>query len=190
MSKAKRSAAPMPAGLTFDRLVLSIRGIDAELAAQAGRSVKISLTLRNWLIGCYIAEYELRGADRAQNGEKLLANLSVRLAVSGVSRAEERELRRYRQFYQSYSQIGESLTPELRKHLATSEIGQSGTVRQSLNPESGIPGKELVTKPSFSRIAELVVIHDTRNRSFIENDRFATVGSGRDEGLKQMDFHS
>jgi hypothetical protein len=46
----------------------SIRGIDAELAAQAGRAVNVSLTLRNWLIGYHIAVYELSGADRARYG--------------------------------------------------------------------------------------------------------------------------
>ena len=35
------------------------------------RAVNISLTLRNWLIGCYIAEYELNGEDRAAYGEKV-----------------------------------------------------------------------------------------------------------------------
>ena len=111
MSKVKKSAVKA-AGLTFKDLVLSIRGVDEDLAAQAGRAVNISLTLRNWLIGCYIAEYELRGADRARYGEGLLAKLSGRLMANGVSRAEERELRRYRRFYQSYPQIRESLTPE------------------------------------------------------------------------------
>src|SRR5450432_2514423 len=108
---------------SFDVLVTSIHHAHDELAAQASRAVNISLTLRNWLIGCYIAEYELRGADRAQYGQKLLAKLSVRLIGIGVSRAEERELRRYRQFYQTYPQIRESLTPELRKHLASPAIG-------------------------------------------------------------------
>jgi len=65
MSKAKKSTFPIAKGLTFEHLVVSIRGVDAELAAQACRAVNVSLTLRNWLIGCYIAEYELRGADRA-----------------------------------------------------------------------------------------------------------------------------
>src|SRR3954454_20404650 len=117
MSKGKEPTAKA-FGLTFENLVVSIRGVDQDLAAQAGRAVNISLSLRNWLIGCYIAEYELRGADRAQYGEKLLARLSSRLTENGVSRAEERELRRYRQFYQTYPQIRESLAPELIKHLA------------------------------------------------------------------------
>jgi hypothetical protein len=34
--------------------VLSIRSVDRNLAAQAGRAINLSLTLRNWLIGCYI----------------------------------------------------------------------------------------------------------------------------------------
>jgi hypothetical protein len=118
MSKAKKPNWAIAKELTFEHLVGSIRGVDAELAAQAGRAVNISLTLRNWLIGWYIAEYELRGADRAQYGEMLLANLSLQLIATGVSRTEERELRRYRQFYQTYPQIRESLTPELKKKLA------------------------------------------------------------------------
>jgi hypothetical protein len=68
MSKPKRPAVPEGVGRTFDDLLRSIRGIDAELAAQAGRAVNVSLTLPNWLIGCYIAEYELSGAERARYG--------------------------------------------------------------------------------------------------------------------------
>ena len=65
--------------------------------------------------------YELRGADRAQYGENLMAKLSARLLNSGVSRSEERDLRRYRQFYQTYPQIREALLPEL---ILLESIGQ------------------------------------------------------------------
>ena len=34
--------------LTFSRLVTSIRQIHDQMAAQAGKAVNISLTLRNW----------------------------------------------------------------------------------------------------------------------------------------------
>lgn len=81
------------------------------------RAVNTSLTLRNWLIGFHIAEYEQQGADRAQYGDKLLDRLSERLAQAGVSRAEARELRRYRQFYWTYPRIRESLSPELARTL-------------------------------------------------------------------------
>jgi len=42
----------------FEKLVGSIQQVHEDIAAQAGRAVNISLTMRNWLIGCYIAEYE------------------------------------------------------------------------------------------------------------------------------------
>ena len=167
MSRPKKPTAK-GSGLTFDNLVLSIRDVDADLAARAGRAVNISLTLRNWLIGCYIAEYELRGGDRAQYGERLLAKLSVRLLENGVSRAEERELRRYRQFYQTYPQIRESVTPELTKHLAYPANSAPDSIRESPTPESGVSGKELITGLSFTHIAELLPIEDAFKRAFYE----------------------
>jgi predicted nuclease of restriction endonuclease-like (RecB) superfamily len=128
----------------------------------------VSVTLRNWIFGCYIVEYEQCGADRARYGEKLLAKLSARLVREGVSRAEERELRRYRQFYHAYPQIREALTPESRKHLASPEIGSSGPIRESVTPESGRSGKELITRLSFTHIVELLAVADPLKRSFYE----------------------
>jgi len=43
---------------TFATLIQSISKVHQELAARAGKAINISLTLRNWLIGHYIAEYE------------------------------------------------------------------------------------------------------------------------------------
>lgn len=44
-------------------LLLQIESFDDDLVPQASRAVNISLTLRNWLIGCYIEEYERSGID-------------------------------------------------------------------------------------------------------------------------------
>ena len=65
--------------LSFERLVAAIGQAHAELAAQAARAVNTSLTLRNWLIGFHIEEYERRGVDRQLYGEKLLDRLSESL---------------------------------------------------------------------------------------------------------------
>jgi len=46
--------------------------------------VNISLTLRNWAIGCHIREYEQNGADRAEYGENLLDRLAERLDAEGT----------------------------------------------------------------------------------------------------------
>ena len=52
--------------ITFEHLVDSIHRIHTRLANQACRAVNVGLTMRNWLIGLYIDEFELRGADRAK----------------------------------------------------------------------------------------------------------------------------
>ena len=101
-------ARPSCAGLvslTFECLVESIHAIHSEAAAQASRAVNLSLTLRNWLIGSYIAEYELRGKDRAAYGEKLLDSLAAELSRLNVSNSNRRQLYRYLRFYRTYLSI-------------------------------------------------------------------------------------
>ena len=48
----------------------------------AVQAVNLRLTLRNWLIGHYIVEYEQHGSDRAQYGAKLLEQLAKDLRRS------------------------------------------------------------------------------------------------------------
>ena len=60
----------------FDRLVCNITNIQDVLQAQAAHAINTALTVRNWLIGYYIVEYEQNGEDRAQYGENLLNKLS------------------------------------------------------------------------------------------------------------------
>jgi DUF1016 N-terminal domain len=88
---AKRCPRPLAFGL-----------VHSEPAAQASRAVNVSLTLRNWLIGSYIAEYELLGKDRANYGEKLLDSLATELSVLNVSNSNRRQLYRYLRFYRTY----------------------------------------------------------------------------------------
>lgn len=110
----KKTESTKVAGqLDFNQLVAAIQYADAELSAQASRAVNISLTLRNWLIGCYIAEYELNGEDRAVYGEKVLSELSLRL--NDISNCNRRQLYRYLRFYRLYPQIVATLSPQFRK---------------------------------------------------------------------------
>ena len=100
---------------TFTSLIGAIQNIHDELAGQASRAVNVSLTLRNWLIGCYIAEYELRGADRAGYGDRLLANLAAELEKLNVSACGKRQLYQYLRFYQTYPQIVRTLSAQLER---------------------------------------------------------------------------
>jgi hypothetical protein len=100
--------------------------------------VNASLTLRNWLIGFHIEEYERRGVDRQQYGAKLLERHSELLIQKGVSRCDRRELHRYRQFYLTYPQIVETLPPQLRGHSLPQS--DAGNIRESPTPQLGIAG--------------------------------------------------
>lgn len=150
--------------IDFDALVSSIQQVHEHLAAQAGRAVNVSLTMRNWAIGCYIREYEQNGTDRAKYGENLLDDLAERLRKDDMKRVEARELRRYRQFYLVYPQIWQSVTPELPHTLIQIPVSK----RESATPESGIPGKALITRLSFTHLAELIPIDDPLKRTFYE----------------------
>jgi predicted nuclease of restriction endonuclease-like (RecB) superfamily len=100
----------------------------------------------------------------------LLERLSIRLQEQAVSRVESRELRRYRQFYQAYPQIRDSLTPELRFKLLSRSAGKSTEKRDSETPESSLPGTELISKLSFTHFVELLKCEDDTKRAFYENE--------------------
>lgn len=156
----------MVSELTFERLVDAIQKVHKHFSAQASRAVNISLTLRNWIVGLYICEYEQNGSDRARYGEYLLDKLADRLRQSGMKRVDARELRRYRQFYLTYPQIREALTPESQSMLPV--IEKPVPIRESATPELVINGKTILERLSFTHLAELIKIDDPIKRSFYE----------------------
>ena len=86
------------------------------MAAQAGRAVNICLTLRNWLIGAYIAEFELRGSDRGNYWDRLLNELAKDLGRQKISNTVQRQLYHYLAFYRTYPQIVRTV-PAQSRHL-------------------------------------------------------------------------
>jgi hypothetical protein len=88
--------------ITFESLVVAIHKLHQGCVEQAAKAINISLTLRNWLIGYHICEFEQQGVDRASYGENIIGELAGRLQDLGVKRTDMRELRRYRRFYVVY----------------------------------------------------------------------------------------
>jgi hypothetical protein len=134
--------------LTFDRLVEAIEEIHCQLSRQAKAAVNMSLTLRNWLIGAYLVEYEQGGTDRAEYGAQLVERVAERLGA--LTRTSARELRRFRSLYLTYPQIGEALTPELRRRLAS----PLQAIRVAPTPESQTlddPNKRRFYESPFTR---------------------------------------
>ena len=156
--------APELDRMDFKRLIEAIRQVHEDLAAQASRAVNVSLTLRNWLIGCYIAEYELNGADRAAYGEKVLSEPAAQL--SDISNCNRRQLYDYLRFYRTYPQIVRTLSAQLRTLLPQSLASPEKVPTPSA--QSGIPPEHLVSRMSYSMFKLLVELDDETKRTFYQ----------------------
>ena len=119
--------------MNFNTLVRVIADVHNRSKSYAARKINVALTWRNWLIGAYIFEFEQSGEDRAAYGERLVQKLAGQLQTKNVPRSDERELRRYRQFYLTYPRIRDSLSPEFEDMPRLKEKWDSAS------PESGLP---------------------------------------------------
>lgn len=167
--KDRKTKSMVKKNFTFTALVDSIRQAHKYCAGQAGKSINISLTIRNWIIGYYIEEYERAGVDRARYGDRLMDTLSDALAKQGLMRCDRRELYRYRQFYLTYPQIVEAVTPQLptvRKIALKSAQKQV----ESLPPKLINSGKYLIERISFTHFVELLEFEDPLKRAFYEHE--------------------
>ena len=99
--------------MNFDYLVTSIEQTHSHFQQQAAKAVNVSLTLRNWLIGYYIVEFEQKGEDRASYGTELLNKLALKIKIKGLVSAE---LSRCRHFYFCYPQILGSAAQEFKSY--------------------------------------------------------------------------
>lgn len=102
--------------MTFDKLVHSIQSIQNGLQQQAAHAVNLTLTVRNWLMGCYIVEFEQHGEDRAEYGAKLLKRLEEQLQTKGLT---ERRFREFRRLYLVYPQLGKEIVNYLGANCPT-----------------------------------------------------------------------
>ncbi|MCX6876646.1 MAG: PDDEXK nuclease domain-containing protein [Verrucomicrobia bacterium] len=159
------------ASLDFAALVEAIRRVHDHSAAIAKRAVNTSLTLRNWVIGAYIAEYELRGADRAEYGEGLLNVLAARLTDLRVSNCNRRQLYRYLRFFRLYPEIVRTVSPLLPDLPGGMELvptahrlGKVGTA----SPQLGPPANDLTNRLSYSHLELIVDLDDPLKRAFYE----------------------
>ena len=69
----------------FSQLSQLIQQVHKATQSETVKAINRNLTLRNWLIGYYIVEYEQKGNDRAKYGDKLLKNLEDYLKTPGLN---------------------------------------------------------------------------------------------------------
>lgn len=92
------------------------------------RAINTAATLRNWLIGYYIVEFEQKGKNRAEYGAKLLMQLEKDVAIKGlnvtlfkVARAFYLEYQYIREIFQSES-IQKSSTLSHKLKISDSQL--------------------------------------------------------------------
>ncbi len=144
--------------MTLFKLISTIDDIHKTFQFKALHSVSINLTLRNFVIGYYIVEYEQNGEDRADYGSKLIESMAKKLShIKGMSSTS---LKLMRQFYLTYPQISQSLTDQFRLE---NKISQSVT-----DLSLTVPIDKLLKTCSFTHFIELIKIDDELKRIFYE----------------------
>ena len=152
--------------LDFEALVTSIREVDERLAVQASRAVNVSLTLRNWLFGQYIAEFELRGEDRARYGEKLLTELSRALRKFTISNTGRRQLYMYLSLYRTYPEFVRAVPAQLQTATSSSSPGDEKV--RTVPAQLTVHREQLIHRLSYSHLEILCAIEDDLERTFYE----------------------
>ena len=184
MASKKKKVSPVVSS-DFESLVTTIVQIHDRAQDFSTKAVNIGLTLRNWLIGHRIVEFEQNGKDRATYGERLLPKLAQRLVNAGLKRVDARELRRFRLLYTVYPQIRETVSPELLAQEGASALRPflhlaSLAKRETASPESQIvesvapqlssAHSDILQRLSFSHLVELLELTDETQRRFYEID--------------------
>jgi predicted nuclease of restriction endonuclease-like (RecB) superfamily len=162
--------------MNLDQLTSNIIQTHQYFEQGAAKAVNTGMTVRNWIVGAYIVEYEQKGDDRAKYGEKLIRNLEALFAERKIKGFSATYLKVYRQFYLTYIHLG----PTVKGFSEQFRIGQTASdlfesMVKSL-PESNvilpiedsIAFEELLTKLSFSHIVELLKIEATNQREYYQ----------------------
>lgn len=157
--------------MNFEKLVLRIQETNNFLQQNAVKAVNTHLTIRNWLTGFYIVEFEQNGNDRAKYGTKLLETISKNINIKGLTSPE---LSRCRQFYKFYPQIFGLITQEFKNMLPSNFLKENveksilGSATQEL-PNKGIKHISTIFQNiSYTHFTELIKIEDSTKRRFYE----------------------
>lgn len=150
----------------FTDLIKIINDTHNQLSSQAKKAVNTYLTIRNWLIGYYISEYELKGDDRASYGDKLLKELSLSLTRLQVSNCNKRQLYDYINFYRTYTQIAPTVSAQFNEKLPV--VLTSDEKVPTVSAQFKVSSSELLNNISYSMFKMLVEIKDEQKRSFYE----------------------
>ena len=158
---------------SFDHLSELVLQLHDSAYSATVKAINRFATIRNYVIGFYIVEYEQHGNDRAKYGDRLLKRLAESVNKRGIN---ETILKNCRRFYLAYPQIKDYLTA-ISPTASKKSLGKSPTASDKssqISPTTSdnfiTPAAELVSKLSFSHIVEILTIDDPLARLFYETE--------------------
>lgn len=155
--------------MDFSKLIDQLREAHTAMQVRAGSAVNQSHTLRNWLFGYYIVEFEQHGQDYAEYGARLLYRIAAELKKSGLKGISYTNLTLFRKFYLFYPQIG-----SLVRSFLDFDTGEKSTIQILQAPPEEfentpmLPVETLLSKFTFTHFVELIKVEDPVNRFFYE----------------------
>ena len=147
---------------SFNDLASIVQTTHDAAQSSAIKAINRMQTMRNWLIGYYIVEFEQHGKDRAEYGTQLLKKLEERVNRKGVNVTL---FKNSRNFYLHYPQMAENL-------ISVKSPTQSDQFKTS--------GKKIISSLSFSHIVELLTLDDPLARYFYEQECIKCTWSVRE----------
>ena len=138
----------------------------------AVKAINRMQTMRNWLMGYYIVEFEQHGKDRADYGACLLKRLEERVDRKGLNVTL---FKNSRNFYLVYPQMSENFRP-LTTRFMTGVPEKSPT----LSHQFITAGQKLLSCLSSSHIREILTIDDPLARYFYEQECIKCTWSVRE----------
>ena len=139
--------------MDFNKLINNIQITHNVLQASVSKAINTGTTVRNWLFGFYIVEFEQNGEDRAKYGDNLLSNISKSAEIKGLSVTN---LKLFRQFYRIYPEIGQALTDFFDKNNIIDIASEQLSIHQSATDESVIRIRQSATDELQNAIKKLV----------------------------------
>lgn len=159
---------------SFGDLTSIIQSTHDAALSSAVKAINRLQTMRNWLIGYYIVEYEQHGKDRAEYGAKLLKKLEERVNRKGMTTTLFKWARK---FYRLYPQMSDNLPLNICRTVSD-EFGnqKSATVMHQFVT----PGKTIISHLSFTHLREIMTLDDPLARYFYEQECIKCTWSVRE----------
>ena len=174
---------------SFSDLASIIQTTHDAAQSSAVRAINRMQTMRNWLIGYYIVEFEQHGKDRAEYGAHLLKKLEERVDRKGLNVTL---FQTSRNFYNLYPQMGGLFVQnEIYSTLSNksgnsiplmdkSADAQSNTNCATVSHNFQTPPEMIVSRLSFSHIREIMSVDDPLARYFYEQECIRCTWSVRE----------